>query len=499
MADKKRIMMIRPGKRFPRMSFAQPLGFLSLIAMLRRHYPDRFEFELLEQTLHDLSAEQVKQRMAAFRPDLVCFSCLSVEAGEMHELAAISKELFPEAPVWIGGPHASFFYDWELETGNVDAVCIGEGEETFIEMIAAWLEGRPFDGIPGLALPRDGKAILTPPRAPIADLDTLPLPAWDLIDFKLYGRQISMNGFISAAPWAVLFTTRACPYQCVYCHSIFGKKVRKRGIENVMAELEILVRQFGVREIHIVDDIFNLDLDRAKAICDQIVARGIKIKIAFPNGLRGDRMDRELIQKLKRAGCYAITYAVETASPRLQKRIQKNLDLEKVREVIAWTDAEKIICQAFFMLGFPGETIEEMKMTVDYAVNSRLMHAYFFTVVVYPRTGLFDLAREEYPEMDLSTQYSFFNLRYWADKPFYTRATGVDLNKIQRDAYRAFFVRPSLIARIIIRYPKNIWFLRGLYWGLRATVNSITALQMRLTEAIKKRKRAEAAGPQSRG
>ncbi len=490
MADKKRIMMIRPGRRFPRMGLAQPLGLLSLIAMLRRHFPDRFAIELVEQPLHDLSAEQVRRRMEAFGPDLVCFSCMSVDAEEMHELAAISKQLFPEVPVWIGGSHASFFYEWEIATGNVDAVCIGEGERTFIEMVHAWLEGRPLDDVAGLALPREGKAVLTPPRETIEDLDSLPLPAWDLIDFGLYGKQISMNAFVHSTPWALLFTTRACPYQCIYCHCIFGKKVRKRSIENVIAEIEVLVKQHGVREIHIVDDIFNLDLERAKAICDRIIAQKLDIKIAFPNGLRGDRMDRELIRKLKKAGCYSITYAVETASPRLQKRIKKNLDLEKVREVIAWTDQEKMICRAFFMLGFPGETLEELKMTVDYAVSSRILHASFFTVVVYPRTGLFEMAKEVYPEMDLSTQYSFFNLRYWAVMPFYTRATGIDLYKIQRDAYRAFFLRPSVIARIIIRFPKNIWFLRGIYWGVRATLSSVAAIQMRLYEAVRKRQAA---------
>jgi anaerobic magnesium-protoporphyrin IX monomethyl ester cyclase len=488
MADKKRIMMIRPGKRFARMVFGPPLGFLSLIAMLRRHFPDRFEIKLVEQALYNLTTEQVRQRMAAFRPDLVCFSCLSVEADEMHELAAITKQLFPEVPVWVGGPHASVFYDWEIETGNVDAACIGEGEQTFIEMVQAWLEGRPLDGVPGLALSRGGQFATTAPRAPIADLDSLPLPAWDLIDLHRYDREWSMNGFVHSTPWAIIFTTRACPYQCIYCHCIFGKKVRKRSIENVMAELELLVKQHGVREIHIVDDIFNLDLERAKAICDRIIAQKLDIKIAFPNGLRGDRMDRELIRKLKKAGCYSITYAVETASPRLQKRIKKNLDLEKVREVIAWTDEEKMICRAFFMLGFPGETLEELKMTVDYAVSSRILHASFFTVVVYPRTGLFEMAKEVYPEMDLSTQYSFFNLRYWAETPFYTRATGIDLYKIQRNAYRAFLLRPSLIARIFLRFPKNMTFLKGIYYGLRATLHSLMAVEMHIDEAIRKRK-----------
>jgi radical SAM superfamily enzyme YgiQ (UPF0313 family) len=480
MADKKRIMMIRPGKRFIRMVFAQPLGLLSLISMLRKHYPEIFEVELVEQALYDLTTDQVKQRMLAFKPDLVLFSCLSVEANEMRELAALSKSLFPKTPVWIGGPHSTVFYDWELATGNVDVVCIGEGEQTFIDMIDAWLNGRDFEEIPGIALMTNGKIVTTARRSPIEDLDSLPLPAWDMIDFQKYSLQPSMNSINKSSPWTLLFTTRACPFHCVYCHNIFGKKTKKRSIEHVMNELTLLYHEHGVREIHIVDDIFNLDLPRAKAICDEIISRELKIHIAFPNGLRGDLMDRELIRKLKAAGTYSITYGVETASPRIQKMIKKRLNLEKVKEVIAWTDEEKIIPQGFFMLGFPGETLEEMQMTVDYAVHSRMMRAYFFAVVVYPRTELYDLAREEYPDFDFSG-YDFFNFRYWAETAFYSWATGIAVDKIQTKAYRAFFLRPSIIARILMRFPKNRWLFRGLYWGVRSSIfTSLAKMQERL-------------------
>ncbi len=476
MPENKRVMMVRPGKRFTRMGFAQPLGFLHLISILRRDFPQMFEIELVEQALWDLAAEDVREKMHQFKPDLVLFSCMSVEANEMRELAAISKKDFPEVPVWIGGPHPTIFYDWELENGNVDAACIGEGEQTFKEMVQAWLQGNPLSKVPGLAIKQDGEIITTGERQPIMDLDSLPLPAWDMVDFDKYSRQITMTGFAHSPPWAIFFTSRACPYQCVYCHNIFGKRVRKRSIEHVMQELELLVNKCGVKEIHIVDDIFNLDLPRAKAICDEIVRRGLEIKIAFPNGLRGDRMDRELIQKLKAAGCYTITYAVETASPRLQKRIRKNVDLEKMREVIEWTDKEGLIAQAFFMLGFPGETVAEMRKTIDYALDSRLLKPWFFAVVVYPRTGLYDMAKEEYPDFDFSG-YDFFNLRYWAEVPFYTRVTGVDLYKIQRDAYRAFLFRPSVILRIIWRFPKNKLFFRGIYWGVRSVITSLTKLE----------------------
>ncbi len=477
MHQRKKILAVRPGKRFIRMGFAPPLGLLSLIAVLRRKFPDVFEYKLVEQALYDLSTQDIESIIKEYRPDLVLMSCMSVEGNELRELCAISKRLFPETPVWIGGPHASIFYDWELESGNVDAVCIGEGEATVVEMTERWLAGRPLDDVSGLALKKDGRVFTTGARIQIEDLDSLPFPAWDLIDFRKYGQEPCMNGFCHSIPWTILFTTRACPYQCIYCHCLFGKKVRKRSVESVMAELELLTGRYGIKEIHIVDDIFNLDLPRAKEICDQIVKRGIKIKIAFPNGLRGDRMDRELIRKLKAAGCYSITYAIETASPRMQKMIKKNLDLDKAKEVIAWTDSEGIITQGFFMLGFPGETVEEMRETIRFAMDSRLMRAWFFTVVVYPRTELFELAKSLYPEFDFKG-YDYSNLRYWAEETFYYRATGIDTFKVQRDAYRTFFLRPSVVLRIAMRFPKNRWFVLGIYWAVRSFFKTVTHLEV---------------------
>ncbi len=463
-----RIMFIRPGVRFSRPGFAQPLGLLYLISLLRENFQGKFEIDLVEQALYDLSFDQMRERIRNFDPDIVGFSAMSMEANEMAELASIVKELKPECPTILGGPHASVFYDYVLKDTNIDYVVIGEGERTFLEILPRLENDEPLDDVKGIAFMRDGNIVVTPEREFIENLDSIPFPAWDLVDFKRYSVQISMNAFCHSTPWAIIFTTRACPFHCAYCHNIFGKRVRKRSVENVMEEIEILTGRYGVKELHIVDDIFNLDLPRAKRICDEIVERGIKVKIAFPNGLRGDMMDRELIKKLKAAGCYTITYAVETASPRLQRVIRKNLNLDKVKQTIAWTYDEGLIPQAFIMMGFPGETVEEMNMTVKYAIESKLLRAWFFEVVVYPRTGLFEIAKEAYPDFDFS-DWEMFKLRYWEEESaFYTRATGVDLFKIVRNAYRRFFLRPKIIIRIIWRFPKNMFMLRGMYWGLRA-------------------------------
>jgi len=387
-----------------------------------------------------------------------------MEADEMVEIARIVKEFNPKCLTLLGGPHASVFYDHVLEKAKIDIVVIGEGERTFPELLKKLLASESIDQVKGIAFKKDGKVSLTPSREPIEDPDSLPFPAWDLIDFKRYSRVSSMNVYYHSAPWAVIFTSRGCPFHCAYCHNIFGKKTRFRSPENVIAEIELLTKKYGIKEIHIVDDIFNLDLARAKRICDLIVERKIKIKIAFPNALRGDMMDRELIHKLKQAGCYAIAYAVETASPRIQKLINKNLNLDKVRQAIDWTYDEKINTHGYFMLGFPGETREEIEKTIKWALSAKLLLSAFFSVVIYPRIQLMEIAKEVYPNFDFS-KWEMFNLRYWAETPFYKKATGIDLFKIQRDAYRRFYFNPKRIFLILLRFPKNLFLIRGI-WGV---------------------------------
>jgi len=469
-------MLIRPGIRFPRKRFAQPLGLLYLVSVLRQNFPGQFEIDLVEQALYKLDFKQIKERIKKFNPDLVGFSCLSQEADEMAKISHIVKELKPECLTVLGGPHASVFYDCVLEKNNIDIVVIGEGERTFPELLKKLLSGEPIEQVRGIAFKRKDRIILTPPQKPIEDLDSLPFPAWDLIDFQDYSWMISTNAYCHSVPWAVIFTSRGCPYQCAYCHNIFGKRTRFRSPENVISEIELLVNKYGVKEIHIVDDVFNLDILRAKKICDLIIERKIKIKIAFPNGLRGDIMDKELIGKLKQAGCYAIGYAVETASPRLQKLINKNLDFDKIRQVISWTADEKIITQGYFMLGFPGETREEMEMTINYALKSRFLIAFFSLVAVYPRTHLMEIAKKAYPDFDFdkwNDKLDMANFHYFTEEPFYKKATGLDSFKIQHSAHRRFYFRPRQIFLILLRFPKNFFLIRGIWWVLRNSFISL--------------------------
>lgn len=475
-----KITLIKPGRRFPGKRFAQPLGLLYLVSVLRKEFPGQFKIDLIDQALERLNQEEMKKRIKENNPDLVGFSCLSVEDEELIQFSRMIKELNSCCLIILGGPHASIFYDHILERSAVDIVVIGEGERTFPELIRCLLTNRPLEKVRGIAFKRNGQIILTSPRPVIEDLDSLPFPAWDLVDFQKYSKEPSANVYCHTPPWAIIFTSRGCPFQCAYCHNVFGKeKIRYRSLKNVLEEIKLLTQKYGVKELHIIDDIFNYDLNRAKEFCEMLIKERIKVKLAFPSGLRADLMDEELIIKLKKAGCYVITYAVDTASPRLQKLTQKNLNFKKTEKAIFWANKEKLITHVYFMLGFPSETLEEMKQTIEYARRSGALIAFFLTVVVYPRSQLMILSRQVYPSFK-PKEFEMASLHYRAEVPFYTRVTGVDLYKIQRDAYRSFYFRPKIIFFLLLRLPKNSFFLKTIWRGFELTFPFLFKLKKRI-------------------
>mgnify|MGYP000402739258 CR=1 FL=1 len=257
---------------------------------------------------------------------------------------AIAEQPLPEPRVAVG-PQDVVEVDRERAARyGADVAVLGEGEETTWELFATLSDGNGAKGlfgsmaaIPGLAYRDAGsKVVQTAPRAPILDLESLPWPAYDLVDMEAYFSQLHthLSPQQARARYAPVFSSRGCPYRCIYCQHMFGRQIRYRSPEAVLAQVRHLVETYGVREIHFEDDSFNVDLDRAKRIFDLLAASGLNLRIAFPNGVRGDRVDEELIAKGKAAGLYSIAFGIESASPRILAMIHKSLSMDQVRAAI---------------------------------------------------------------------------------------------------------------------------------------------------------------------
>ena len=202
-------------------------------------------------------------------------------------------------------------------------------------------------------------------------------PDWDAIDIGEYTKNYSFSE-MNNSRYMPLFTSRGCPFKCNYCHNNFGKAFRFRSPKNVVDEIEILVKKYKVNRFEVFDDIFNFKKDRVLEICREIKSRNLKIKLAFPNAVRGDILDEEVIDALKMAGTDYLYFAIETATPSLQKKIKKHINLKRIKKNIDYAVKKRIYCGGFFMLGFPGETREQIMDTISFALDLKIHQAAFF-------------------------------------------------------------------------------------------------------------------------
>jgi radical SAM superfamily enzyme YgiQ (UPF0313 family) len=341
-------------------------------------------------------------------------------------------------------------------------VCDGPAERVFPEALARHFAGQDLGtDLPGISYRTQSGVHVADGQDAIRDLDALPWPAWDLVDFDAYAREPNQMSMLKGRRYATLFTSRGCPYLCNYCHDLFGKRFLHRSADDVLAEIAHLVERYEVDEFEIVDDIFNLHKPRLKQIMREAARRwGGRIHFCFPNGLRADILDESVLDALRDGGTYALSIAIETVTPRLQTLVEKHLDLERAGRMIDAADARGMMVTGFFMLGFPTETREELRATVDFAVRSRLSLAYFFSVTPQPATPMHALARAEGPRALDETDAS--EGAYRGAVAWYERAYGIPLRRLVIQAYARFYGSPTRILRILRRVPR-----KSLVWGLR--------------------------------
>jgi radical SAM superfamily enzyme YgiQ (UPF0313 family) len=347
----------------------------------------------------DTDSDSVK-RVIAEKPDVVGISNMfTAQIDRAYALADLVKAALPETIVVIGGPHVTVFPLEALARPSIDYVVLGEGEERFTSVIACLLEGDDAtgEGIIGRSeatdLPKDTGANPLPqvisiastgadvnfkkwPIRFIADLDRLPLPAYDLVDLEAYF-DLGRRGFSPRyREWGkrpiTMITSRGCPHTCTFCsiHTTMGYKYRFNSIDFIHRHINHLVSEYGVDFIHFEDDNFTHLPERYDEIIKVVSTIRPRIGWDTPNGVRGDSWTRERIRTAKESGCEFLTVAIESAVPRvLNEIVQKKLDLDRVEEMIRWCHEFSLRLHAFYIIGFPGETLDEMRVTIAFALD----------------------------------------------------------------------------------------------------------------------------------
>ncbi|MFH1530479.1 MAG: radical SAM protein [Pseudomonadota bacterium] len=450
-----RILLIRVAEAIGQLhlkNLQPPMGALSLAGVLdERGYDVTVTDMILDAPTVADAVALVRRR----RPDVVGLSVMTINVSVFEELVTALAEAFPNLPVIAGGPHATAFPEETAGFPGVRCAVLGEGEETVRELLPALRSGGDLLEVPGLAVAVDGVVRFSPTRPPLAPEDFPRIP-WHLCGLERYWRHPSMT-VKGAHRYLPLLTSRGCPYRCAYCHNVFGKRFRARSAEELFDEVLSGHAVWGVRDFEIIDDAFNIDRERVHAFCRLVIDSGRDLAFSLPNGVRGDILDRETIVLLARAGFDQISWAIETASLRLQERIGKHNDLDAIRRNMSIAHGLGIFNYGFFMLGFPTETRAEMEQTVAMAMDVDADVVSFFRVIPYKGTPLWD----EVPEALRRDHRRFHRAGYMLSTGGFglSEVDDAEILDIQRSALRRFYGDPRRVLRILRKAPRPLGLL----------------------------------------
>jgi anaerobic magnesium-protoporphyrin IX monomethyl ester cyclase len=356
-------------------------------------------------------------------PDLIGITCNSVN---MDAVRIITERLISyNIPVVLGGSHPSVLPEHSLLYTSAQFVVMGEGEQTLLELMNALTLGdHAFARIPSLAWKKDREIIVNPRTKLIDSLDDLPVPDRRFIQRSDYFGDVVMTG-------------RGCPFDCAFCASrnIWGKRVRLRSVPSVLVELECLrdlqnVTDGGPRKepvVKILDDTFSVDHSRTMALLHGIINRGLN-SFTFTCGVRADTLDENLVHKMRTANFRRVTLGVESASPRILERIRKGENPEAMRRGIKLLKDAGIQSHAFFMVGFPGETSEDVDLSKDFILQTRPDYIEVNRVTPYPGTELFaQMVSGQFDSVDHWRQWFHQGL------PLCSKGTGHDSSRMYED------------------------------------------------------------------
>jgi len=420
---------------------APPLGLAWIGAVLERA---GHKVKIIDSPTLKLSLKNFIHEVKSWSPDLVGISIITPTAYKAYKtVKALKRELPKEVPIITGGPHPTFMYEEALNEGYDIVVC-GEGELTTLELINAIERKGYVDShlkeVKGIAF-RDsnGNIIKTLPRAPIENLDQLPWPAHHLLPMDAY------TIFNKPTKVAHVIASRGCPYGCVFCSTSYfwGRKIRFRSARNVVDEIEFLINKYKVKRIAFMDDELTASRAFINEFINEIKERGLDIE--FTCGSRVDHVDRDLIRKLRDSGCKALYFGVESSSQRTLDRVGKRITVDQVIKVFKWVKELELFTVGTFILGFPWETLEDMKNTVEFAIKLDPSYAQFTIATPYPGTPLYEYALRNNLIVDSNWEHYTTLRPVMRGHNFSTK----DVARMLARAYRKFYLRLKFLKREI--------------------------------------------------
>ncbi|MFC1711542.1 B12-binding domain-containing radical SAM protein [Patescibacteria group bacterium] len=409
MRTKKKVMLINPAQIYFQESLNFdiyfPIGLLSIAASIK----NKCEVQLYDCLVEDFTITKKKNytrygtplkkviaNIKKFKPNIIGLTCpFSCQLKNSVEIANAIKKLNPNILIVLGGPDASVRGKDILSKYKSIDICVkGEGEITFSEIVSNFYHNYPkkIKKINGIIFRRGNSIIENANRKFITNLDKLPLPYYKLIDFRKYLDNPYLYDYRSplSKNSISIITSRGCPYNCCFCsiHLHMGNVFRGHSSKYVLKHLKLLVKKYKVQSFHFEDDNLSFDIKRFNQILDGVIKSKIDIQWDTPNGIRADTLNYKLLKKIKKSGCKQLRIGIESGSQKtIDKIIKKGLSLKKVQQVAKWCKKLKIDLCGFYIIGFPGETIKNMKLTIDFAL--RLQNKYSVIPILLIATPLY--------------------------------------------------------------------------------------------------------------
>lgn len=394
---KMRILLIQPKYVFQGiipLTVTMPLGLCYLAAMVRQRGHEVKILDCLAEgykhqekrggnVVYGLSDDEILKRIESFSPQLIgCSALFSCQSDMTDELCRLIKQHYEHIPIVTGGMHATVHPHELLASPAINFVLRGEADYTFADLVDALENHKDYSQIDGIGYKTvGGQVIVREKNFFIQDLDSIPFPARDLLSVDIYYNAGLAHGLVLKSKKNInLITSRGCPASCIFCtiHQLWGRKFRARTARNVLAELEQIKNQYGAEHIQFEDDNLTFDIERAKEIFRGMVEKKFNFSWNTPNGVALWRMDEEALRLMKKAGCYSVTFAVESGSQRvLTEVIKKPQRLDRVVPLIGYARKIGLNVGSFFVVGFPGETKAEIQETFQFPYKTKLDWAQF--------------------------------------------------------------------------------------------------------------------------
>jgi len=435
-----------------------PLGLLYIGTVARQ---DGHDVSIVDCQGEGLSYGELSERIASASPDIVGISAMTFTLVDALYAARAAKEVDEGIKVVMGGPHPTIYPKETASFPEVDYAISGEGEYAFRDLVRAIEGGGDTRSVEGVAQADGGDVTFAGRSQLIADLDALPIPDREMVPTQKYWSVIAKR-----TPVTTMFTSRGCPFRCVFCdRPQMGKVFRAKSAESVLAELEDCER-LGIKEVFIYDDTFTIDRERVVEICEKMIERGLDL--TFDVRARVNTVDPELLQLMRRAGCERIQYGVESAVPSVLEALNKDITPDQVRDAFKWSRDAGIDTLAYFILGSPTETRADIEKSIDFSCEIGADYTHFTIMMPLPATKLYQMALESgIVDPDVWLDFARAPSADFKPPSWTEILTEQELTELLNKAYRRFYMRPGYLMKRVWKARSPGEFFRKARAGFR--------------------------------